>query len=187
NKVVCLLCDPDLVGGGIEVEFFGETTTLPAGPATLALRTGAPLLPTAVYFSGKGHHAAVREAAPGERRARRARGRAAGRRHPHHPAPGPRARGADPGRAGAVAPPPAQLAQRPGGDRGPRLRRLVRVGLLCPYSLTIPGGVQGQVLGLARALRRMGHETRVLAPCDGPPPDAGVTPLGKSVPAAANG
>jgi phosphatidyl-myo-inositol alpha-mannosyltransferase len=63
----------------------------------------------------------------------------------------------------------------------------VRVGLLCPYSLTIPGGVQGQVLGLARALRRMGHETRVLAPCDGPPPDAGVTPLGKSVPAAANG
>jgi phosphatidylinositol alpha-mannosyltransferase len=63
----------------------------------------------------------------------------------------------------------------------------VRVGLLCPYSLSIPGGVQGQVLGLARALRRRGHETRVLAPCDGPPPDAFVTPLGKSVPAAANG
>lgn len=63
----------------------------------------------------------------------------------------------------------------------------MRVGLLCPYSLSIPGGVQGQVQGLARALRRRGHETRVLAPCDGPPPDAGVTPLGRSVPAAANG
>ncbi|HEY5887226.1 MAG TPA: glycosyltransferase family 4 protein [Acidimicrobiales bacterium] len=63
----------------------------------------------------------------------------------------------------------------------------MRVGLLCPYSLSIPGGVQGQVLGLARALRRRGHEARVLAPCDGPPPDAFVTPLGKSVPAAANG
>jgi phosphatidylinositol alpha-mannosyltransferase len=63
----------------------------------------------------------------------------------------------------------------------------VRIGLVCPYSLTIPGGVQGQVLGLARALRGQGHEVRVLGPCDGPPPDAGVTPLGKSVPLAANG
>lgn len=63
----------------------------------------------------------------------------------------------------------------------------MRVGLVCPYSLTIPGGVQGQVLGLARALRARGHEVRVLGPCDGPPPDAGVTPLGSSVPTAANG
>jgi phosphatidylinositol alpha-mannosyltransferase len=63
----------------------------------------------------------------------------------------------------------------------------VRIGLVCPYSLTVPGGVQGQVLGLARALRAHGHEVRVLGPCDGPPPDAGVTPLGKSVPLAANG
>ncbi len=58
---------------------------------------------------------------------------------------------------------------------------------MCPYSVTIPGGVQGQVLGLARALRTMGHPTRVLAPADGVPPDAGVTPLGVSVPTAANG
>jgi phosphatidylinositol alpha-mannosyltransferase len=36
-------------------------------------------------------------------------------------------------------------------------------------------------------LRTLGHEARVLGPCDGPPPDAGVTPLGRSVPAAANG
>jgi len=63
----------------------------------------------------------------------------------------------------------------------------VRVGLVCPYSLTVPGGVQGQVLGLARSLRSLGHEARVLGPCDGPPPDAGVTPLGRSVPTAANG
>jgi phosphatidyl-myo-inositol alpha-mannosyltransferase len=63
----------------------------------------------------------------------------------------------------------------------------MRVGVICPYSLTVPGGVQGQVLGLARALRQMGHDTRVLGPCDGPPPDAGVTPLGNSLPTAANG
>ena len=64
---------------------------------------------------------------------------------------------------------------------------VLRVGLVCPYSLTMPGGVQMQVLGLARALRELGHEARVLAPCDGPPPDAGVTALGVSVPTAANG
>jgi phosphatidylinositol alpha-mannosyltransferase len=63
----------------------------------------------------------------------------------------------------------------------------VRIGLVCPYSLTIPGGVQAQVLGLGRALRAQGHPARVLAPCDGPPPDAWVTPLGNSVPTAANG
>jgi phosphatidylinositol alpha-mannosyltransferase len=63
----------------------------------------------------------------------------------------------------------------------------MKVGLLCPYSVTIPGGVQGQVLALARSLRAKGHPTRVLAPADGVPPDAGVTPLGVSVPTAANG
>jgi phosphatidylinositol alpha-mannosyltransferase len=63
----------------------------------------------------------------------------------------------------------------------------VRVGLVCPYSLSLPGGVQGQVLGLARALRNLGHNVRVLAPCDGPPPDSGVTPLGNSIPLASNG
>jgi phosphatidylinositol alpha-mannosyltransferase len=63
----------------------------------------------------------------------------------------------------------------------------MRIGMLCPYSLTMPGGVQMQVLGLARSLRRAGHDVRVLAPCDGPPPDPGVIPLGNSIPTAANG
>lgn len=63
----------------------------------------------------------------------------------------------------------------------------MRIGMVCPYSLTLPGGVQGQVLELARALRQRGHDVRVLGPCDGPPPDAGVTPLGDSLPTAANG
>lgn len=66
-------------------------------------------------------------------------------------------------------------------------RGAVRIAQVCPYSLTPPGGVQAQVLGLARSLRALGHDVRVLAPCDGPPPDAGVIPLGKSVPLAANG
>ena len=49
NEVLGLLCDRDIAGGGVEVEFFGERTTLPAGPATLSLRTGAPILPVVVY------------------------------------------------------------------------------------------------------------------------------------------
>jgi len=59
--------------------------------------------------------------------------------------------------------------------------------MVCPYSLSVPGGVQAQVLGLSRQLRRMGHEVRVLGPCDGPPPESFVTPLGDSLPTAANG
>lgn len=62
NDIVCLLCDRDIQRTGVEVEFFGERTTIPAGPATLALRTGAPLLPTAVYFTDRtdGHLGVVR-------------------------------------------------------------------------------------------------------------------------------
>lgn len=63
----------------------------------------------------------------------------------------------------------------------------MRIGIVCPYSLSIPGGVQGQVLGLARELRAAGHEARVLAPCDGPPPDPHVTVIGPSQNNAPNG
>jgi phosphatidylinositol alpha-mannosyltransferase len=56
-----------------------------------------------------------------------------------------------------------------------------------PYSLSSPGGVQSQVLALARALNRLGHKVRVLGPCDGAPPETGVTPLGASIPTFANG
>jgi KDO2-lipid IV(A) lauroyltransferase len=52
GRMVGLICDRDLSGRGIEVEFFGERTTLPSGPATLALRSGAPILPAAAYFRG---------------------------------------------------------------------------------------------------------------------------------------
>jgi lauroyl/myristoyl acyltransferase len=62
NEIVCLLCDRDIDRHGVPVDFFGERTTLPAGPATLALRTGATVLPVGVYFTPRvnGHHAVVR-------------------------------------------------------------------------------------------------------------------------------
>ncbi|MCU1453436.1 MAG: putative acyltransferase [Acidimicrobiales bacterium] len=71
NRIVCLLSDRDIGGGGIELDFFGERTTLPAGPATLSLRSGAPILPVAVYFrKGGGHAAVVRPPLPTEREGR---------------------------------------------------------------------------------------------------------------------
>jgi len=59
GKGVALLADRDLTGTGVPVEFLGEMTTLPAGPAMLALRSGAPLLPTAVFAYPDGRHHGV--------------------------------------------------------------------------------------------------------------------------------
>ncbi|PRX96063.1 KDO2-lipid IV(A) lauroyltransferase [Allonocardiopsis opalescens] len=52
--LVCLLADRDLSSSGVEVTLFGEPARMPAGPATLALRTGAALLPVGLWFTGKG-------------------------------------------------------------------------------------------------------------------------------------
>lgn len=57
GQTVALLSDRDLSGRGVEVEFFGERTTLPTGPAALAIRTGAAIVPVAAYFAPReGHH-----------------------------------------------------------------------------------------------------------------------------------
>jgi KDO2-lipid IV(A) lauroyltransferase len=68
NHVVSLLCDRDIPKDGqrtgVQVQFFGETTTVPAGPAFFALRTGAQLLPMATFFTpgANGHKSVVRPA-----------------------------------------------------------------------------------------------------------------------------
>ena len=59
QDIICLLADRDIGGNGMTVDFFGETTSLPVGPALLARRTGSPLLPTAVYFRGRQRAALV--------------------------------------------------------------------------------------------------------------------------------
>ena len=64
----------------------------------------------------------------------------------------------------------------------------MRVGLVCPYSLDVHGGVQNHVLGLAEALRTNGHEVSVLAPGEGSRPlPAYVTTTGRAVPVPYNG
>lgn len=60
GHTIALVADRNVGVRGIEVEFFGEKTSLPAGPAVLALRTGAALLPGASYFEpGAGHRMVI--------------------------------------------------------------------------------------------------------------------------------
>jgi len=71
GRVVCLLADRDITGDGVEVTFFGERTRLPGGPALLALRTGAPLLPVGLSFGPHwAHGAQILPPLATERRAR---------------------------------------------------------------------------------------------------------------------
>ncbi|MFI1732424.1 phosphatidylinositol mannoside acyltransferase [Streptomyces acidicola] len=48
--LVCLVADRDLSASGVEVDFFGEKTRMPAGPALLAQQTGALLLPVTLWY-----------------------------------------------------------------------------------------------------------------------------------------
>jgi lauroyl/myristoyl acyltransferase len=61
GHVVCLLGDRDLSTNGVDVEFFGRTVSLPIGPAVLSRRTGAPILPTAVFFDGNKRRCVIAE------------------------------------------------------------------------------------------------------------------------------
>ena len=50
--LVCLLCERDLTGSGIEVSFFGEPARVMGGPAALAIHTGAALMPVTLWYDG---------------------------------------------------------------------------------------------------------------------------------------
>lgn len=63
----------------------------------------------------------------------------------------------------------------------------MRIAQICPYDIAAPGGVQGQVLLLSAALRSLGHEVRVIAPCMGAPPAPGCHGVGRPVPVPGNG
>ncbi|MEI8406391.1 MULTISPECIES: phosphatidylinositol mannoside acyltransferase [unclassified Kribbella] len=49
---VCLVADRDLSERGVPVTFFGRPSRMPAGPAALSLRTGAPLIPATLHYDG---------------------------------------------------------------------------------------------------------------------------------------
>jgi len=77
--IVCLVGDRDLTAGGVPVDFFGEQTRMPAGPAMLAALTGADLCPAHLTFSqvgserGWGTHVSPPLQVPGTRLAERVR------------------------------------------------------------------------------------------------------------------
>ena len=64
----------------------------------------------------------------------------------------------------------------------------MRIGIACPYSWDVPGGVQSHIRDLAEALIELGHEVSVIAPADEdrPLPDY-VVPTGKAMPVPYNG
>ncbi|RLP88789.1 MULTISPECIES: glycosyltransferase family 4 protein [unclassified Micromonospora] len=64
----------------------------------------------------------------------------------------------------------------------------MRIGIVCPYSFDVPGGVQNHVMDLAEALIALGHEVSVLAPADEDSPlPAYVVSAGRAVPLPYNG
>ena len=64
GRLVCLVSDRDVTGGGIEVEFFGEKARMMPGPAQLAVQTGAALLPVTLWFDGPDWGAQIYEEIP---------------------------------------------------------------------------------------------------------------------------
>jgi lauroyl/myristoyl acyltransferase len=59
NKLVCLMAERDLTRTGVQVNFFGEPTRMPAGPAKLATTTGAALLPVHSWYESDGSRLAI--------------------------------------------------------------------------------------------------------------------------------
>ena len=177
--MLCLLADRDLSARGVEVEFFGATARMPAGPASLCLRTGATLVPVTLAFGARGRRGSAPSTtlsrtptSPTMTQAARRRLRPRHRRAPCR-----------------LAHAAAAVARRPRARRpapGPR----VKVGLVCPYAWDVPGGVQAHVRDLAEpAARCSATRSACSRPSTSPSADlpAHVVPAGRSVPVPYNG
>jgi KDO2-lipid IV(A) lauroyltransferase len=64
GETVGLVCDHDVTGRGMEVEFFGEKARMMGGAAALAVQTGAALMPVILWFEGNQWGAHVHEEIP---------------------------------------------------------------------------------------------------------------------------
>ena len=145
GEIAGLVSDRDLVGNGVEVEFFGEThDAARRAPATLALRTGAPLLPVGRLLGPGGT------------------GTPASCTRPRHLSPRHGLR-EDIARVtqdiatcfehDIRAHPEQWHIYQPNWPSDPRW---MRIAMLSPYALSRPGGVQGQVIGLSQLVARAG-------------------------------
>ncbi len=171
---VCLLADRHLGGAAAEVDLCGRRVRLPVGAALLAQRTGAALVPTTTAYDGPRlritFHAEVEPTDPLLTMQ-------------------------------AVADAFTEALQRDPADwhmmqrvfegveprPGPSAGAAMKVGLVCPYSLDVAGGVQHQVLELAETLRARGVDARVLAPGRRRHGSGHVTTTGQDAPLRWNG
>jgi phosphatidylinositol dimannoside acyltransferase len=64
GRIAVLVCDRDVTGSGIEVEFFGEKARMMGGPAALAMHTGAALMPVTLWFAGHDWGAHIHQEIP---------------------------------------------------------------------------------------------------------------------------
>jgi KDO2-lipid IV(A) lauroyltransferase len=64
GRTLCLMADRDLTPRGVDVDFFGATARMPAGPASLALKTGAALVPVHLAFRPDGWQVTFYEEVP---------------------------------------------------------------------------------------------------------------------------
>ncbi len=188
GKVVCLPCDRDVTGSGIEVEFFGERAHMMAGPAALAVQTGAALIPASLWFDGDGWGVHFYDEIPvppdGDRKQKVAAmtqqiARAFEDGITAHPADWHMLQ-----RVFVADLDPAQAGRRGRQGQGSSMR----VGIVCPYTWDVPGGVQEHVRDLAEALIDLGHQVSVISPADDDRPLPGyVVPAGRAVPVPYNG
>lgn len=72
GQLVCLVADRDISGTGVPVDFFGEKASIPAGPATMSLMTGAPIMPVRLWHTSDGLQARVDPGLPSPTSADRA-------------------------------------------------------------------------------------------------------------------
>ena len=176
RRAVCLLADRDLTARGVDVEFFGAHRADAGRPGAAGrCAPGRRCCRSALWFTPGGWgiriHPEVPIAGTGRLRDKVA---AATQEladafatdiaeHPHDWHMLQRLWLSDlPAQTG-----PVRTSSAARGDR-------MRIGIVCPYSLDVPGGVQAHVRDLAEALIVLGHEVTVLAPADEDTPPAAV-------------
>ena len=170
NGLVCLMSDRDLTRSGVQVDLFGEPTRLPAGPPSWRWRPARRCLPCTRYYEpdvavtairapldiSSGDVGAITQALADQFATNIAA-------HPadwHMLQPQWLADLSDERRSPAL--PAAEQRSDPGRRRDWGV--LMRIGMVCPYSFDVPGGVQAHVLQLAEVMRSYGHDVSVLAP-----------------------
>jgi len=156
--LVALLGDRDITRNGVEVDFFGACASFPAGPATLAILTGAPLFPVTMHYEGPRTIAVVQDRIEVPEHLLKSEWVA------HMTQQIARAY------EGGISQHPEDwhMLQKNLGHGPETTVTVKRIGIVCPYSWDVPGGVRSHIADLALTLQGRGYEVSVLAPVEDP-------------------